>query len=423
MDEAKIELPGSEQLRQMLRNTTEHLCHELAMPRNVAPDWLPLQWRVAMAAAAMHGIAGLLARRLRWQGPTIWESFLEEQRLQTSLRDQRARLMLCALDRAARQAGLPLLAMKGSALMSMGLYETDERPMSDIDLLARPSHMDEAQALAEAMGYVPNELSPRHRQLQPAGTALRREFGEHMHNPLKIELHDHVAELLPRRPVDLTDELSTGLLSAGLNPYPDQAALMRHLLLHAAGNFCQHSVRLIHLHDIALLSLSLAPSQWQRVLGRPGPAADGWVYPPLALAERCLPGRVPAEVLQAAARNCPPVLRWHADRWTLSDVSMTGLRMTALPGLAWCDGPGEFLKLLARRIQPDRATRRLAQQQATTHAPLIEWPGLRRPRWRRALDWLGGRPPRAHTLFMVKQALHYRPSASSSYSLNTQEAV
>lgn len=423
MEADKIAPPDNARLAQALQASTQRLCAELTTPQTVAPDWDATHWRLAMAAVAIHGIAGLLARRLRWQGPALWQDFLAEQRQQTGLREQRARELLVTLNSATRHAGIAALALKGSALLAMGLYEDDERPMSDIDLLVRPQDMETTEEMVEVLGYIAHELGPRHRQYQPSTTPPERAFGEHLDNPLKIELHDHIAEPLPRRSVALTSELWPDAPRAGLNAYPGRAALMRHLLLHAAGNCCHHSIRLIQLHDIVLLGERLTAAEWQQVLDSGRAAGADWVYPPLALASRCLPGRLPDEVLQAAARLCPPWLRRSADRWTLDGLSFTGLYMPVLPGLPWCTSAGELMALLARRLYPGRQALTLARGHLQTQAPLRASPQAGRPRWQRALDWLQGQPPRVQTVYMVNQALHYRPPASSSYSPSTQEAV
>ena len=44
---------------------------------------------------------------------------------------------------------------------------------------------------------------------------------------------------------------------------------MRHLLLHAAGNMRAHALRLVQLHDIALLAPRLDAAAWERLLDTP----------------------------------------------------------------------------------------------------------------------------------------------------------
>jgi hypothetical protein len=49
-----IDLPLHEPLQGTLRKITERLAGELAKPTLVAPDWSPVEWRVARAVAVIH---------------------------------------------------------------------------------------------------------------------------------------------------------------------------------------------------------------------------------------------------------------------------------------------------------------------------------------------------------------------------------
>ena len=141
------ELPPWPVVRRALAQTTHRLAQEVAAPAAHAPAWNEFEWRIAMAVSVMHGVSGLLAGRLRWQGPAAWQAFLEEQLEQSRRREARARGLLRALDTEARLAGVPLLGLKGSALLALGLYAPGERPMSDVDLLVHPEHQDRADAV------------------------------------------------------------------------------------------------------------------------------------------------------------------------------------------------------------------------------------------------------------------------------------
>src|SRR5262249_22713725 len=135
-------------------------------------------------------------------------------------------------------------------------------------------------------------------------------FGEHVANPVNIELHSRIAERLPAFETDITSLELPEPLHAGLNAYPSVAALMRHLLLHAAGNMRARALRLIQLHDIALLADRMSGADWQELLGTSaGSRGLWWAFPPLTLTARCYPAAIPASVVDAAARACPLWLR------------------------------------------------------------------------------------------------------------------
>ncbi len=414
---AELAMPRSAQLQAMLRTTTERLAQELASPEAQAPAWTALQWRVAMAAAVMHGASALLAGRLRWHGPPAWQAFLDGQQLQGRLRQARTQDLLRAIDAAARRAQLPLVALKGSALLDLALHAPGERPMSDIDLLCAPPHFEAAGRLVEGLGYRAGAAHRRHREYQPLDSAAGRVFGEHIDNPVKIELHGHIAERLPLREVDITAQIFPTTARPGLNPYPSLPALMQHLLLHAAGNLCARGLRLIQLHDIALLADRLNNEDWDG-------ADAGWALPPLALVERYFPGRVPAAVLGRAAARCPPVLRWAARRWRLADVSLSHLGTPMLPGIEWSASAGEAFAWARTRLHPGRDAIAATRQAALAQHALAGAAWARQARWRKLLRVLAGRAPRSATVYSVQAALDYRPApASSAYSASTRAAV
>src|ERR1700678_3404620 len=118
-------------LQAALIEVTERLARELATPASVAPDWPDFNWSIATAVAAMHGVSSLLSRSLRWRGPEGWMHFLEEQRAHVTQRHARIEKLLSQIDRRAREDGVAMMPLKGSALHALGLYIGGERPMVD----------------------------------------------------------------------------------------------------------------------------------------------------------------------------------------------------------------------------------------------------------------------------------------------------
>jgi len=408
-DEAQ--LPPEADIRAALRRTTARLVEELNAPQATPPVWSEFEWRVAMAVAAMHGVAGLLAGRLRWHGHEVWEAFLQEQLTGTLRRLERIRALHARLDAAAREAGVAMQALKGSALIQLELYADGERPMSDVDLLVRPAQFETAAHLIEGLGFVPGAQVWKHREYVPVEAGDARAFGEHEANPVKIDLHSRIAERLPRREVEITERLFPQSAEPGLQIYPTLSALLRHLLLHAAGNLCDRSVRLIHLHDIAQFATRLAPADWEALFAD---GVDWWLYPPLLWADRCLPGRIPAAVLERAAAICPADLRRHMRACQFEEVLVSRFTAPALPGLAWVGSPRELLAYLKTRIYPGREASAQLRKAARGLDALQTTRWGRMPRWQRALQWVGGAPPRAITMYSVQRALQHRPSSTTS---------
>jgi hypothetical protein len=396
-----------------LRKTTEHLAREVAEPRGSSPDWTELEWTIARAVAAMHGISTLLANNLRWQGPPAWQTFLAEQREQSVLRDTRIGELLQRIDAATRAAGISCIALKGSALRALDIYRSGERPMGDVDLLVCADDVAATAVVMRDLEYVEAYTTRRHTVYEPLVKLSPKGFGEHVDNAVKIEIHTAVAESLPVRNVDVTSRLWPHPARPGLNAYPSLAMLMLHLLLHAAGNMRAHALRHIQLHDIATLSSRLDDADWRELLGRPE-GADGlwWAFPPLALAQRYYAGCLPRDVLLELRAQCPRALRFTAERKSLTDVSWSNPRIHALPGFAWSRTPVDALRLIRSRLLPSRVA--LAELefalQAQPHLERVPWYGLSHNK--RIVRWLFSRPPRVQTMVSVRAALESAAKAA-----------
>src|SRR5579859_1764543 len=229
-------------LQRALTQTTEVLARELGRPGAQAPQWSETEWAVARAVAAIHGVSPLLAGTLRWRGPPSWSRFLELQTVHTAQRFLRIQRLLQLIDARAREADIPAVALKGAALHALGIYAAGERPMADIDLLVRPEQSAAFARLLASVGYTETHRTWKHRVFRGADDADPAALGEHADNSIKIELHCRIAEVLPRRAVDLTRIVFPETPRPGLNGYRSKAALLLHLLLHNAGALDRKSV-------------------------------------------------------------------------------------------------------------------------------------------------------------------------------------
>jgi hypothetical protein len=401
-----FEMPPFAVVAAALRKTTERLAAEVVRSSASPPEWSELEWAIARSVSAMQGISALLANGLSWSGPPSWSAFLAEQRQQSQLRHERIGDLLGRIDSVLRQRGIACVVLKGGALRALDLYGRGERPMGDIDLLI--AHGD-SPAIAAAMtdiGYVEAPEKERHRIFEPRPLLEARGFGEHVDNPLKIEVHTAVVEALPARKIDITARLRSGRERPGLSNYPDLVSLLLHLLLHAAGNMRAHALRQIQIHDIGLVGALLDERDWEAILERrDGHERQWWVFPPLALTARYYPGRIPDEVLRVARAACPPILRLAAERQSLTDVSWSNLRISALPGIAWSRTPLDALRLMLSRAAPSRrALEELGTaRRAQPHLDQVPWYGVSHAN--RMLRWLFSRPPRVQTIVSVRAAL------------------
>lgn len=389
-----------------LRRTTETLASELACPTGVAPDWSESEWLVARAVASLHGVSPLLSRALRWQGPAGWVRFLGEQSTHTANRYGRIRDLLQLIDSRAREEGIPLVALKGAALHAIGLYEPGERPMADIDLLARHEDVQRTARMLEALGFYETLVTWKHRVFEPNECRAPASFGEHSNNGMKIELHSRIKEILPVHAVDVTELVWPRLPHVGLNDYPSKAALLSHLLLHAAGAMAYRALRLLQLHDISRLSARMTDADWDEFLmsAATHDETPWWAFPPLALTSRYC-SSIPQRVLVVTASACPRLLKEVCRRQTLSDVSQSRLWISAFPGIEWAQSVREMLTYARLRVAPSAEMLAVRKYLARTQPALAasSWGSMSQSR--RILRWMMERPPRPDTLFAVRTAL------------------
>jgi hypothetical protein len=407
MSSVPPDLPPLRVIQAALRTTTETLARELAQPTEEAPKWSEFEWRIARAVAAMHGVSPLLAGSLRWRGPAAWCEFLNEQRAHTADRHLRVEALLRLIDRHVREAGIAVVALKGAELHAMGLYKPGERPMGDIDLLVRAADVSHTTHMLESLGFHEAGSTRRHRLLVPAGDSFpARSLGEHADNCLKIELHERIAESLPVKPADVTERVYPPHPHAGLNRYPSKASLMTHLLLHAAGVMLSRALRLLQLHDIALLSARMSAADWEEALSRQDDkVGHWWALPSLLLTARYYPAAIPSHVLATVDAACPPLLRRVVRHRTFSELSLSALCIEAFPGIEWSQSASEAVRYVVNRVLPNGELLKLRTQVASTRtsAAATRWQQL--SQGHRMLLWLAARQPRAETLYPVRLVL------------------
>jgi putative nucleotidyltransferase-like protein len=399
------EIPQPVALEGILRKITETLAKELACPTQAAPNWSEVEWIVARAVAAMHGVSPLLSRTLRWQGPAGWTGFLEEQRAHTAKRHVRVDDLLLHLDHGAREAGVAAVALKGVALHSLGVYQAGDRPMADVDLLVRPADAHRTALMLESLGYAESFATWKERVFT-RGEQEPATLGEHSNNGVKIELHERICERLPWRITDISEHVFPPKGRPGLNAYPSKASLMIHLLLHAAGGMAFQSLRLLHLHDLAQLSSQMSEEDWDAVL-EAGERGDRpwWAFPPLNLTSRYFPSKIPVSVLTALADDCPYLLKRAARHRTLCDVSYSHLWVDAFPGMEWSQSLREVLGYVASRVRPNAKHMAFRAHTAKSEAWAKRSQWSRLSQSRRIMQWITTRPTRPLTMHAVHAAL------------------
>jgi hypothetical protein len=401
-----IEPALREPLQGTLRKITERLAGELAKPTLAAPDWSPIEWQLARAVAVIHCVSPLLSGSLRWEGPAHWRDFLAGQKAHVAARYRRIQELSEQIDALCREEGIAIVALKGAALHSMGFYCAGERPMADLDLLVRTHDMTRTGLMLQSLGFRESFATWKHGVFVPKICNVHAGLGEHAENYVKIELHPRIAERLPLRITDVTDSIYPRTPQPGLNAYPSKTALMIHLLVHAAGSMAFRALRLVNLHDIALVSSRMAGSDWDELvkqsesMNRPW-----WALPPLQLTARYYPEAVPRDVLAALSTHCPWTLRHVVRHYRLSDVSLSFPWIEAFPGIAWSRSIAEVVEYIGGRIWPDTESLRQRDLRVETDfvASQTQWCQL--SQGQRLLRWMTSRPLRVETLHAVRMAL------------------
>jgi len=358
----------------------------------------------------MHGISPLLSRCLRWRGPEGWVHFLEEQRTHVLQRHARIEKLLLRIDRSAREAGVGIMTLKGVALHTLGLYTGGERPMADVDLLVQPQDAARTVRLIESLRYKEHRTNWKERAFSPLERHSAGPLGEHSNNDISIELHERICERLPLHLTDITRIVSPRSPESGVNGYPSRAALMIHLLLRVAGEMTMQSVRLVQLHDLALVGRRMTAADWDELLEwRSSGRGLWWALPPLKLTLRYYTLSVPARALRALESDCPWVLRRNVLRLTLSDVSFSHLCIDAFPGIEWTRSIREMLSYAASRIRPsaEHLAERAADAVCHDWAADNQWAALSQAR--RIARWLVSRQARPATMHVLRAALAGAP--------------
>lgn len=403
---AEALIPPAKVVQEALHATTELLAHELASPTSIAPSWSEFEWRAARAAVAIHGVGPLLAGSLRWCGPPGWQAFLEDQRAQTEKRHRRIEALTNLIDRDAREAGIPMVALKGAALHELGLYRAGERPMSDLDLLVEDPDIAATTKLLEARGFH-TELSFWKNRVFKLEGERGGGLGERCDNPIKVELHWRIRERLPLELTDISQIVFPANPRPGINPYPSRVALLMHLVLHAAGAMASRDLRLVHVHDLALVCGGMLAEEWEEVLrlGESGTQSPWWFLPPLQLASRYYHNIIPGSVLLRLQSACPARLRWATRRRCVTDFSLSSVWASAFPGIEWAQSGSEAVRYILGRVRPDAEARRIrtidtANAGWATHS---NWHAL--PQRYRILRWITSRPTRPATMYAIRETL------------------
>lgn len=349
--------------------------------------WHQDQWAWARTTMHVHGIAPLLYKTLH--GHPVWNqlppSLQKALPRYYELNGQRLAILIAELHailEATRQAGIPVLPLKGGALIGHYYEDPAIRPMADLDFLVSARDQGCVGALLQELGYQEIMSPPRHRRylLTRRGVQITSTQSEHPDNPYLVEIHTEVEEnfrgLSCRITGDLWGASEPALFGAtsGLSVKP--WALFQHLLIHASHDLVVHQARLIQFYDMSLVIPRLERSDWEKLLqaaARRGTAR--WLYAPLRLMERYLGCSAPPEVMAKLRQDTPARLRLFLERADLYTLSyLTRSPKFLIDPLSLQRSGRELLETLRVLVLPSpQDPRLLSQNRLLLIAYLVYW--------------------------------------------------
>lgn len=294
--------------------------------------WNAADWEAARWAIQVHGIAPLLHHASADQPdfaalhPDL-RTYLADQH---SLSNARISLLLNELGElltACHAAEITVIPLKGSLLATHYYPEPGLRPMNDLDLLIRPDNEARILDVLASLRYRPVVRSWKHVMLaRPDGEApITSWAGEHPANPRNLDLHIRVAEQFWGMQYDLTTEAWTdsepGMVGTAPARLLQPTILLHHLCIHTSSNLIWRRMRMLNLHDIALVARQVDSVGWQRIVDYAQARREArMIYPALALTRRYYP-IVPESVLATLRAGVPARLLAHLDQCDLGHVS------------------------------------------------------------------------------------------------------
>jgi hypothetical protein len=347
-----------------------------------ASAWGEDHCRAAAWAIWRHGLGPVLA-----EGETL---AVLPGALQAHLREdlrlggERNAILLgdlgAVLDKAD-QAGIEVVPLKGSLLAPLYYDDPALRPMADLDLLVRAENQRGLIELAQERGYVLARERPRHTVLSREGKTASDvvRLGEHPDNPMNVEIHPRVAGDVWGLRYELTEAMWASsrpgsLLGSTARLLPPRV-LMRHLLVHAATNMMDRTLRAIHLHDLTVLGPHLKEADWDALCNEAeGTAEARLLYAPLALADRWLGAQAaPPVVLARLRRESPARLTRFIREAPLAQMTICGFTWPRRGRIPWAwYAPGrEWLNPVKHLLLPSAADVHRSSQAQSPQLALV----------------------------------------------------
>jgi hypothetical protein len=222
----------------------------LDRPRVDYRGWDERRWGQTLRIADWHRVSPVLFCHLqpRRDAPAAVLSALERGYLANAARSMFMTSALRGVVAALDADGIPVLLLKGAALVETVYPDPAQREMLDLDLLVPADRLDEATALVAPLGYQPDPAAGHD------SGAMRLALNEH-HGPaligseqlLAVELHRHILIAGEGERFDIGQLWQRSRPSAnGDHRLPSPEDLLLHVCLHFTRNRVGGSYRRRH---------------------------------------------------------------------------------------------------------------------------------------------------------------------------------
>jgi hypothetical protein len=154
-----------------------------------------LDWDLLMQKAVWHRVLLLVSHHLRSPDLSVLvpEPVLEKLKslhYQSLARNMVLQNELSLLLSAFNIQEIPVIVLKGAALLENVYRDISLRPMNDIDILVRPEHLDLAEAIALQRGYTYLTAQDTPKQTQKSGRHLDNMLLREKN--ILLEIHEHI---------------------------------------------------------------------------------------------------------------------------------------------------------------------------------------------------------------------------------------
>ncbi len=257
----------------LLSLSDAHLTYLIAAIRNTPckpPDLSPDDWHNFFTLLQPHWILPLMTFHVRtwpeeFRPPQKIMEYLDGIFLKATARNLLAGRQILSVTDALKEAGIPVILLKGHALARTVYPEPTLRQSSDIDLLVQPRNIPAAEEVLEKLGYrCPAKIFHRsqyashHETFSPPGKGL------------PIELHWEADDAYGLFPEGWLDDAFSRRITISMNNFScDTFCHADHLLYLTFHNVFHHwSMRLDWMYDISLLMREIpTPHDW-KVIGQ-----------------------------------------------------------------------------------------------------------------------------------------------------------